>query len=109
MDLSTQSNLARATVKNKVQESSSVRGSTNGSQIVDGLVNSNPANTYSTSPVVTKETRFDFPTIGSSEAIYVATSENKTYRFDEANLKYYVIGSDYDDIKIINGGTASEH
>lgn len=57
--------------------------------------------------VITKDTIYDFPTIGSENCIYVCRNENKTYRFDESELKYYCIGSDYNDITVINGGNSS--
>jgi len=49
---------------------------------------------------------YGFPNIGSINNIYVDTTNNKAYRWDNRNLKYYIVGSDYNDIKIINGGDA---
>lgn len=60
------------------------------------------------SSVVTKDYVKEFPNLGNSKNIYIAQKENKVYRWDEANLKYYIIGSDYNDIKVINGGKASD-
>lgn len=57
--------------------------------------------------VITKETIYDFPAVGDAQCIYIAKGENKTYRFDSTALKYYCIGSDYNDIKTINGGSSS--
>lgn len=51
-------------------------------------------------------TRYEFPNIGKPGILYVDVTDNKTYRWDDANLKYYCIGSDYTDIKIIFGGNA---
>lgn len=42
--------------------------------------------------------RYEFPSIGKDNIIYVAKDENKTYRFDEDSLTYYCIGSDYNEI-----------
>lgn len=53
--------------------------------------------------VVSKETYLKFPTVGNSKSIYIDTTENKIYRWDDTALKYYTVGSDYNDIKIING------
>lgn len=58
------------------------------------------------SPVISKRTIYSFPTIGSETNIYIATDENKTYRWNDADMKYYCIGSDYNDIQIINCGGA---
>ncbi len=47
--------------------------------------------------------RYEFPSIGKENMIYVARDENKTYRFDEESLTYYCIGSDYNEIEVIQG------
>ena len=47
--------------------------------------------------------RYEFPSIGKDNIIYVAKDENKTYRFDEDSLTYYCIGSDYNEIELIQG------
>lgn len=47
-----------------------------------------------------------FPTIGKEGSIYIDTQTNKSYRWDDTNIKYYCIGSDYEDIQIINCGGA---
>lgn len=49
----------------------------------------------------------EFPNIGNENNIYIDTNKNQPYRWDNENLKYYKVGSDYNDIKIINGGNAS--
>ncbi|WP_343274586.1 hypothetical protein [Ligaoa zhengdingensis] len=48
----------------------------------------------------------EFPVVGNIYVMYIDTGTNKTYRWDADALKYYVVGSDYNDIKIINGGGA---
>lgn len=53
--------------------------------------------------VVSKESYLKFPTVGNSKSIYIDTTENKIYRWDDTELKYYTVGSNYGDIKIING------
>ena len=52
---------------------------------------------------LTFNNRFEFPSIGKSDLMYVATDENRTYRFDEESLTYYCIGSDYNEIEVIQG------
>ena len=32
---------------------------------------------------------------------------NKIYRWDTTDMKYFCIGSNYDDIEVINGGSAT--
>ena len=34
---------------------------------------------------------------------YIDKGENRVYRWDDANLKYYTVGSDYNEIEIIDG------
>lgn len=48
----------------------------------------------------------DFPPVGNELCLYIAKNENKLYRWDDTTIKYYCVGSDYNDIKIINGGGA---
>lgn len=51
--------------------------------------------------VITHPMHFDFPNVGDVKNIYIASKENRTYRYD-ANLgKYYCVGANYDDITII--------
>lgn len=47
-------------------------------------------------------THFDFPNIGDSNKLYIATDENKIYRFDENTLTYEcVVGNKFDEIESI--------
>lgn len=48
------------------------------------------------------DTYLSFPSIGTSESLYIATEENAIYRWDDTKLMYYCIGRDYNDIKIID-------
>lgn len=47
--------------------------------------------------------RYEFPSIGKDNMIYVAKDEHKMYMFDSTTLTYEVIGSDYNEIEIIQG------
>lgn len=53
--------------------------------------------------VITADSYLEFPTLGDAECIYIDKVNNRVYRWDNANLKYYVIGSDYSEIEIIDG------
>lgn len=57
--------------------------------------------------VYTKEVefdnRFEFPSIGKDNILYVAKDEHKIYIFDTNNLNYVVVGSDYSEIEMIQG------
>lgn len=54
------------------------------------------------SGIIERQSRLDFPAIGESGVIYIDKTANITYRFDTDAKVYYVVGSDYNDIKIIN-------
>jgi hypothetical protein len=49
---------------------------------------------------------FEFPNVGDKGTFYVDTSENSTYRWDEDDMKYYCVGTDYKNIEEIDGGRA---
>lgn len=50
----------------------------------------------------------NLPNVGSENTVYFVKDENATYRWDDAGLKYYCTGRDYNEIKVINGGNAEE-
>lgn len=52
------------------------------------------------------DSRFHFPNIGDVNVLYGDTTENKLYRYDPEDRKYYCVGSDYNDIIAIDGGHA---
>ena len=47
--------------------------------------------------------RFEFPSIGKDNMLYVAKDEHKIYIFDPINFNYVVVGSDYSKIEMIQG------
>ena len=47
--------------------------------------------------------RFEFPSIGKDNMLYVAKDEHKIYIFDPIDLNYVVVGADYSEIKMIQG------
>lgn len=55
-------------------------------------------------------TYLEFPVIPNSgweKDIFLDTTNNKIYRWDTTDMKYFCIGSNYDDIEVINGGSAT--
>lgn len=48
----------------------------------------------------------NFPNNGKPNVLYIDQSENTSYRWDQENLKYYIVGTDYNNIKYIQGGTS---
>lgn len=55
--------------------------------------------------VITVNTMTDLPKVGNVLCIYIDKETNRSYRWDDDDTKYYCIGSDWQDIKMINGGT----
>lgn len=54
--------------------------------------------------VITVKTMTDLPKVGNVLCIYIDKETNRSYRQDDDDIKYYCIGSDWQDINIINGG-----
>lgn len=52
------------------------------------------------------KTRHEFPVIGASDKLYVATDENSIYRYDVASRTYKCVGSDFRMLDLIDGGTS---
>lgn len=57
--------------------------------------------------VITTDSLYKFPNVGNTRDLYVDSSTNRTYRWSDEDLKYYCIGSDYNEIGIISGGRAN--
>lgn len=48
-------------------------------------------------------TYLQFPNVGKSQIIYIDKTSNRSYRWDDTDLKYYLLNNYFDDIKIIDG------
>lgn len=48
------------------------------------------------------ESFLNFPTTGSKNTFYIDTTNNKIYRWDDDNVKFYTVGSNYEDISLID-------
>lgn len=105
MDLSMQSNLP---IRSELQKQKSVSGLINQNDSIKGSIIFNSLQLGSNS-IITKPNKYEFPSIGAQDVLYIATDENKVYRWDDTELKYFVVGTNYEDIKIINGGSANEY
>lgn len=57
-----------------------------------------------TPSVINKTSSAVFPKTGNESCLYVDMSENKVYRWDNESKTYIVVGSNYDDMNIIDGG-----
>lgn len=49
----------------------------------------------------------DFPETGDPQKLYIAKSENRLYRWDEASASYFCVGSNYDEIAVIDSDWGS--
>ena len=78
----------------------SVFGSVNSSQDISGNVDK-AENIYVKE--IEFNNRYEFPSIGKENMIYVARDEHKMYIFNTATLAYEVVGSNYNEIEIIQG------
>ena len=57
---------------------------------------------YADSRTLEVSVRGELPSVGTSGIRYVVKDENKTYRWDDTNMKYFCVGSDYNDIDVID-------
>lgn len=57
--------------------------------------------------VIQRDSYLNFPTIGNEGLLYVDSTENCSYRWDSKELKYYMVGFNYNNLKIIDGGNAN--
>ena len=57
----------------------------------------------SSDKIKTYANHLQFPITGEKDVLYVTTEENKTYRWDENDTKYFCVGSDWEEIDVING------
>jgi len=58
-------------------------------------------------PVRYVEEIADLPAVGDGSVIYICRAANKSYRWDDDETRYRVIGSDYNEIDVINGGESN--
>lgn len=57
--------------------------------------------------VITADSISGFPNVGNEACIYVSKAENRAYRWDDTDVKYYCVGSDWRDIQLITCGDAN--
>lgn len=57
--------------------------------------------------ILQKESVADFPGVGKPQFLYVAMDTGKSYVWDDTNFGYLIVGTNYEDIKVINGGLAN--
>lgn len=87
-------------VKGKVTTGIRITGNINGAGSVSGQIGK--AQSVYVRELEFKN-RFEFPSIGKSDMIYVATDEHAAYIFDGEQNVYICIGRDYKEITVIQG------
>lgn len=87
-------------IKGKISAGARITGNINGSGSVSGQIGKAQS-------VYVRElefaNRFEFPSIGKENMIYVALDEHAAYIFDGEQNVYHCIGRDYREIEIIQG------
>ena len=87
-------------IKGKISAGARITGNINGSGSVSGQIGK-AQNVY------VKElefaNRFEFPSIGKADMLYIALDEHAAYIFDDEQNVYHCIGRDYREIEIIQG------
>lgn len=77
--------------------------------LLDDLIENGGGGGSGDSSILQKSTYLEFPSIGSENMLYISQNDNTSYRWDNANKKYYVVGFNYDNITGIFGGNASTY
>lgn len=81
---------------------------TNRFKIGDGKTRWNELPYQHEGAVLTRNTHFDFPSVGNSSVIYKAYEEKALYQWNYTLLRYEKLqGNEITDIGIINGGNAN--
>lgn len=53
--------------------------------------------------VMQYDTYLNFPSVGSENVIYIDTTASEVYRWNEDDLHYYAISTNYNNIEIVDG------
>lgn len=51
--------------------------------------------------------RFEFPATGKENTLYIDMSTDQLYRWDDDEVKYFIVGFDPRDIAMIDGGNSN--
>ena len=91
-------------ITGKVTGKQSITGQLSGQQQIGGSLN---VGMLAVKTVYQYNTKFDFPTLGDVNTLYIAKSENAAFRWNDTDLHYYCVGRDYTEIELISGGNAN--
>ena len=64
-------------------------------------------NLPSSGAIIRKKSYLDFPTVGNPNNVYIDTTKQVIYRWDNENSKYEKDTQDFSDVVRIDGGTAN--
>lgn len=74
---------------------------------LESLVKSIPSTVLGSEIICEKDSIYEFPNIGQANVLYIDKEDNGLYRWDTVHRKYYCVGRDYTQIKVIDGGSAT--
>lgn len=57
--------------------------------------------------IQTFTSKLELPAVGDGKTIYINTTDKEIWLWDARLLKFYCFGSDYHNIKIIDGGSST--
>lgn len=83
-----------------------INGKINSNKELNGELNTGILN-VSKKNIFQFDSKYNFPTIGDTNSLYISTDENAAYRWNEDDLHYYCVGRDYKEIQLIFGGNAN--
>lgn len=57
--------------------------------------------------IISLPSKFEFPITGKENTIYIDVSTDLLYRWDDNEVKYFVVGFDPQDVAMIDGGNSN--
>ena len=87
-------------IKGKISAGARITGNINGSVTIGGQIGK--AQSVYVRELEFKN-RFEFPSIGKVDMLYIALDEKAVYIFDDEQNVYHCVGRNYEEIEIIQG------
>ena len=87
-------------IKGKISAGARITGNINGSGTIGGQIGK--AQSVYVRELEFKN-RFEFPSIGKADMLYIALDDKAVYIFNDEQNVYHCIGRDYREIEIIQG------
>ncbi len=97
--------MATVQLSGRLNSEEQVSGTLSGSGKLSGSLSAGVVEGLSTVIQVTNIA--SLPNRGQESALYIVKADNAAYRWDEDASKYYCVGRDWENIKVITGGGSS--